>query len=148
MDNRSTPLSAIRRPEPPPQQTPQGGVPPGGVPPGGGSAGFGQLPGGAEQVAQMQPGVPQPRGPSQGFSQPQGRRFEFFGLQEVDYKSTLIVFALVLIFSSNIFFESIGKYIPMVVQDGRTTMIGSLIAALLAALIFLVVKLLMDRFGK
>lgn len=83
-------------------------------------------------------------GPSQGMSAPlkpvQGKK-EFFGLKDTDYKSTIVVFALVLIFSSNIVFELMKVYLPSVMSsDNKVTLVGSLIAALVAALIFIIIK--------
>jgi len=110
------------------------------------SAKFAQMP---QQMQQQMPqGMQQAGhgpivgGPSQGFSSPEkpvaGK--EFFGLKETDYKSTVVVFALILIFSSSFFFELLRSYLPAVTQDGKTTLVGSLIAALLGSIIYIIVK--------
>ena len=92
------------------------------------------------------PGLPKPGGPGQGISGPlkptAGKRKEYFGLGESDYKSTIVVFALVLIFSSSIFFDFLKRYIPLIASaEGKVTLVGSLISALLAAIIYLVIKI-------
>jgi hypothetical protein len=70
------------------------------------------------------------------------RKKEFFGLASFDYKSTIVVFALILIFSSTIFYDFVRKYIPMVSgEGGRTTLIGSLLGALIGSIIFIVIKI-------
>ena len=60
---------------------------------------------------------PQVGGPGQGMNSPDkvisGKK-EFFGLKETDYKSTVVVFALILIFSSSFFFEMLRNYLPAV----------------------------------
>ena len=111
--------------------------------------GPGMPPPGVLQKPMVPPGaqIPQrPGGPGQGISSPlkpnSGKKKEFFGLAESDYKSTVVVFALVLIFSSSIFFDCIKKYIPIVSSEGKTSLIGSLIAALLASVIFIVIKII------
>lgn len=100
-------------------------------------------PGPSIDRSQMGPG-PQIGGPGQGFSSPEkptsGNNREFFGLKETDYKSTVVVFALILIFSSSFFFETMKTYLPAVVHDGKTTLVGSLIAALLGAIIYIIIK--------
>jgi hypothetical protein len=89
--------------------------------------------------------IPKPGGPGQGISKPikptAGKK-EFFGLAECDYKSTVVVFALVLIFSSSIFFDLLKTYIPVVSTEGKTTLVGSLISALIASIIFIVIKII------
>ena len=88
--------------------------------------------------------VPVPTGQGQGQSVaeragPFSRR-EFFGL-DVDWKSTLLVFALVLVFSSSFFFGILRPYAPSLAgPDGKATVLGSVIAAIVASLIFLLVK--------
>jgi hypothetical protein len=89
--------------------------------------------------------VPVPSGISQGQSVAERAgpfaRKEFFGLQEADWKSTLLVFALVLIFSSSMFFGLLRPYAPSLAgHDGRATILGSVVAAIVASLIFLLVK--------
>ena len=121
------------------------------VPPGGGPPGIAQVP--EEQRAMLQQpvidsqgAIPQPNGPGQGMSAPLKpgtlKKKEFFGLAETDYKSTVVVFALILIFSSSIFFDLLKRYIPLVQSDGKNTIIGSLIGAILGAIIFLLIKVL------
>jgi|LauGreDrversion4_2_1035121.scaffolds.fasta_scaffold13025_6 hypothetical protein len=89
--------------------------------------------------------IPRPVGPGQGMSMPlpaaHGKNKEYFGLASLDYKSTVVVFALILIFSSTIFYDVVRKYIPMVSgEGGRTTLLGSLLGALLGSIIYLVIK--------
>jgi len=87
-----------------------------------------------------------PGGVSQGLSMPDGgSRKEFFGLKEIDWKSMILVFAILLILTSGLFSSGIRPYAPSAVgSDGRTTLVGSLIAAILGTLIFALVKF----FGK
>ncbi len=118
------------------------------------SARFAQMPGGpggpgGPGMPQLPPGMvkagmgPIVGGPGQGISSPDkavsGKK-EFFGLKETDYKSTVVVFALILIFSSSFFFEMLRNYLPAVMQDGKTTLVGSLIAALLGSVIYIIIK--------
>ena len=87
--------------------------------------------------------IPKPGGPGQGISAPlkPGRK-EFFGLGDIDYKSTLVVFALLLIFSNSIFYDFVKKYIPLVSgEGGRVTFLGSLLGAILGSVIYLVIKI-------
>lgn len=87
--------------------------------------------------------IPKPGGPGQGISAPiKPTRREFFGLADIDYKSTLVVFALLLIFSNSIFYDFVKKYIPLVSgEGGRTTFLGSLLGAILGSVIYLVIKI-------
>ena len=88
--------------------------------------------------------VPKPGGPGQGISsplKPTAAKKEYFGLADTDYKSTIVVFALVLIFSSSIFFDFLKTYLPVVSFEGKTTLIGSLISAVIASIIFIVIKI-------
>jgi hypothetical protein len=106
---------------------------------------FGNLPqmgGGpinARPVTMMMPG-----GVGQGLSAPEGgTRKEFFGLKDFDWKSMILVFAIILILSSGMFASCVRPYVPgSVGSDGRTTLIGSLIAAIVGTLIFVIVKFL------
>ena len=87
--------------------------------------------------------LPELKGVGQGYSEPikPSAGKEFFGLKETDYKSTIVVFALVLIFSSNIFFETLKTFLPSVMSsDNRITLIGSLISALVAAIFYIIIK--------
>ncbi len=85
-----------------------------------------------------------PGGVSQGLSMPEGpTRKEFFGLKEIDWKSMILVFAIILILSSGMFSSCVRPYVNGAVgSDGRTTVIGSLIAAIVGTIIFAVVKFL------
>jgi hypothetical protein len=104
---------------------------------------FGNLPGKMDSRPVM---TMQPSGMGQGISMPEGSsRKEFFGLKEIanDYKSLILVFAIVLILSSGMFASSLRPYISSSVgSDGRTTLVGSLIAAILGVVIFVLVKLM------
>lgn len=109
------------------------------------AARFAQMPMAGEVVRPV-PSAPKPMGPGQGMSAPlkpvAGVNREFFGLASVDYKSTLVVFALILIFSSTIFYDFVRRYIPLVSgEGGRTTLLGSLLGAILGSVIYLVVKI-------
>ena len=89
--------------------------------------------------------VPLPSGVGQGQAVAERAgpfaRKEFFGLQDVDWKSTLIVFALVLIFSSSFLFGVLRPYAPSLAgPDGKATILGSVVAAIFASLVFLLVK--------
>lgn len=104
--------------------------------------GGGNIPNGSLQKPVLQNGqIPKPEGIGQGISGPFKKK-EFFGLADFDYKSTIVVFALILIFSSSIFFDLIKKWIPLVQSEGKTTLVGSLVGALAGAIIFLVIKIL------
>lgn len=81
-------------------------------------------------------------GAGQGISSYNPFKKEFFGLKENDYKTTALVFALVLIFSNGLFFNALKPYLPAVSNETGVTFIGSLIAALLASIIFIVIKCL------
>ena len=104
---------------------------------------------GGQGMPQLPPGMirsgmePKIGGAGQGISSPEkpvsGKK-EFFGLKETDYKSTVVVFALLLIFSSSFFFEMLRTYLPSVMEDGKTTLIGSLIAALMGSIIYIIIK--------
>lgn len=83
---------------------------------------------------------PKVGGPGQGISAYSPFKKEFFGLKENDYKTTALVFALVLIFSNGLFFSAIKTYLPAVSNENGVTFIGSLIAALLASIIFITLK--------
>ncbi len=85
-----------------------------------------------------------PGGVGQGVSMPEGSsRKEFFGLKDFDWKSVILVFAIVLILSSGMFASCVRPYVPgSVGSDGRVGLIGSLIAAILGALIFVLVKMI------
>jgi hypothetical protein len=136
---QTTPLSALLNKEDrPPQMAPQ--MPPPNQDP---SGQFGQLPARPPimQVTNQMPG-----GVGQGMSMPEGAsRKEFFGLKELDYKSIILVFAIILILSSGMFSSCVRPYVPGAVgSDGKTTLVGSLIAAIVGVLIFVIVKF----FGK
>jgi hypothetical protein len=85
-----------------------------------------------------------PGGVGQGLSAPEGlSRKEFFGLKDFDWKSMILVFAIVLILSSGMFTSCVRPYVPgSVGSDGRVSLIGSLIAAIVGTLIFVIVKFL------
>ena len=90
-------------------------------------------------VTSMMPG-----GPGQGVSMPEGAsRKEFFGLKEIDWKSMILVFAIILILSSGTFTSCIRPYVPSSIgSDGRVSVVGSLIAAIIGTIVFVVVKIL------
>lgn len=106
---------------------------------------FGNLPqmgGGhinARPITTMMPG-----GVGQGLSMPEGSsRKEFFGLKEIDWKSMILVFAIILILSSGMFASCVRPYVPgSVGSDGRVSLVGSLIAAIIGTIVFVVVKFL------
>lgn len=104
---------------------------------------FGNLPqmGGGAINSRPITGV-MPGGVGQGLSMPEGpTRKEFFGLKEFDWKSTILVFAIVLILSSGLFASCVRPYVPASVgSDGRVSIVGSLIAAIVGTLIFVIVK--------
>ena len=82
---------------------------------------------------------PQVDGPSQGNSTSKIK--EFFSNSDYNVKSTLLVFALVLIFTSSIFFSTVGTQIPGVVTDGKVTLLGTFLSAVLIALIYLLIRM-------
>ena len=65
---------------------------------------------------------------------------EYFNVKSQDYKLAVVVFSLVLIFSSNIFFEALNKYLPWVKVNNSVTIVGSLVAALISAILFFIIK--------
>ena len=84
-----------------------------------------------------------PGGVGQGMSMPEGStRKEFFGsLKDFDYKTVILVFAIILILSSGMFASGIKPYVGSAVgSDGKTTLIGSLIAAIVGTLLFIIVR--------
>lgn len=87
-----------------------------------------------------------PSGVSQGLSAPEGpSRKEFFGMVDFDWKSVVLVFAIVLMMSSGLFSSCVRPYVPgSVSSDGRVSLIGSLVAAIVGAVLFAVIKF----FGK
>jgi hypothetical protein len=113
------------------------------MPPQNPSGQFGNLPHmGAGPVNARPITAMMPSGVGQGVSMPEGpSRKEFFGLKEIDWKSMILVFAIILILSSGMFASCVRPYVPgSVASDGRTTLIGSLIAAIIGTIIFVVVK--------
>jgi len=83
-----------------------------------------------------------PTGVSQGLSMP-GK--EFFGLKEFDWKSAILVFVLIFILCSGMYTSLARSYVPGAVNsDGKLSIIGSLIAAILGTLVYVIVKF----FGK
>jgi hypothetical protein len=91
----------------------------------------------ARPITQMMPG-----GAGQGLSVPDGAsRKEFFGLKEIDWKSMILVFAIILILSSGMFSSCVRPYVPgSVGSDGRVSLIGSLIAAIIGTILYAVIK--------
>ncbi len=88
--------------------------------------------------------VPVPSGVSQGQSLAERAgpfsRKEFFGIGE-EWKSALLVFALVLIFGSGMFYGVLRPYAPSLAgMDGRGTLLGYVVSAVVAALLFLLIK--------
>jgi hypothetical protein len=106
------------------------------------SAHFGNLPRMGGSIDAKPVTTMLPSGVGQGMSMPEGAsRKEFFGLKEIDWKSMILVFAIILILSSGMFSSCIRPYVPgSVGSDGRTTIIGSLIAAILGVVIFVLVR--------
>lgn len=89
--------------------------------------------------------VPLPSGVGQGQAVAERAgpfvRKEFFGIQDVDWKSALVVFVLVLIFSSSFLFGILRSYTPSLAgPDGKATILGSVVVSIIASLIFLLVK--------
>lgn len=68
---------------------------------------------------------------------------DFFGnIREIEWKSIVLVFAIILILSSGMFASCIRPYVPgSVGSDGRVSITGSLVAAFIGTLIFVIVKL-------
>ena len=93
----------------------------------------------ARPITTMMPG-----GVGQGISMPEGpSRKEFFGLKDFDWKSTILVFAIILILTSGMFASCVRPMVPASVgSDGRVSLIGSLIAAIIGTIVFVVVKFL------
>lgn len=68
---------------------------------------------------------------------------EFFKNSDQGMKSAVLVFALVLIFTSSIFISTVGTHIPGIVSDGRVTLLGTFLSAVLIALVYLVIRMVM-----
>lgn len=84
-----------------------------------------------------------PSGSSQGVSAPVKNTIgkEFFGIKSSDYKIFILVFAVLLIFTSSVFYSGLRPYVPGIVgSDGRITIIGSFMAAIVGTLVFILVK--------
>lgn len=63
-------------------------------------------------------------------------------IREIDWKTLVLVFAIVLIFSSGMFASCMRPYIPgSVGSDGKVSVIGSMVAATLGTLFYAIVKL-------
>jgi len=145
--SQTTPLSALlgdeesHMPEPPrQQQNPQQSMPDRDP-----SAQFAQLP--DSRKLDTRPITNQmPVGPSQGLSAPEGSyRREYFGLADIDYRSAILVFAIVLILSTGIISSLMKSYIPGTVgPDNRNLILGSILIAFIATLLYVVIKF----FGK
>lgn len=86
-----------------------------------------------------------PSGPGQGVSMPQKTRGikEYFP-NESETKLAILVFAIILVLSSGIFYSSVMRpYVPgSVGSDGKVTLLGSLVSALLGTVMFFVIKTL------
>ncbi len=139
-DHPNSPSGAPNRP--PPVQNPAGQF---GQMPGPGGLGQGGLGSGGPQITtETQPVIAQqPSGPGQGVSAPDATKKEFFAsLKEFDYKTTILVFAIILILSSGIFYSVLRPYVPGAVgSDGKVTLIGSLVAAIVGTLVYVLVRL-------
>lgn len=86
-----------------------------------------------------------PSGTSQGVSSPvkamAGK--EFFDIKSTDYKTYILVFAVLLIFTSSVFYGGIRRIFPSVLaSDGKVTLVGSFLAAIIGTLVFVLVKIL------
>jgi cation transport ATPase len=70
------------------------------------------------------------------------KKKDFFGfIKDIDYKSTLLVFAILLLLTSSIYTTYTRSYLSGAVgPDGKITVIGSLIASFVGALVFLFIK--------
>jgi hypothetical protein len=72
----------------------------------------------------------------------QQNKKEFFGLKDFDYKSTLLVFFILFFLTSGIFNTLSRTYISgSVGPDGRTTIMGTLIASIIGTLVFVMSKM-------
>lgn len=95
-----------------------------------------------EQREQAQYPVPQI---NQMVAAPVQDKKEFFGLKDFDYKSTFLVFIILLMFTSGIFNTLSRTYISgSIGPEGRITIMGTFIAAIIGTLTFVIVKM----FGK
>jgi hypothetical protein len=81
-----------------------------------------------------------PVGPGQGVSMP--KRELFGSMSELDWKSTLLVFAIGMVVSSGIF-SSAAKIVPGAVgYDCKMTLTGSFMAGIIAAILYIVIKMI------
>ena len=131
-DSQLTPLNAVLNDNVPQQQHNQNP-----------SGQFAQLPN-ARYMDTMPVTNQMPTGVSQGLSAPEGSsRKEFFGLvKDFDYKTAVLIFILIIILCSGTFSTCLRPYVPASVgTDGKTTIIGSLIAAIIGVVIFVIIKL-------
>ncbi len=138
MASQTTPLSQLLGKDEGPQRGPVTQMP--SQDPSGQFGNLPQMGGGPINVRPMTSMMP--GGVGQGISMPDGpSRKEFFGLKEIDWKSMILVFAIILILSSGMFSSCVRPYVPgSVGSDGRTTIIGSLIAAIIGTLLFALIK--------
>jgi hypothetical protein len=80
-----------------------------------------------------------PSGQGQGVTAPMKR--EYFSVKNIDYKTAGLVFAILLIFTSTVFYSSIRGYVPGIIgSDGKITAMGNFVAAMLGTLTFIMVK--------
>jgi hypothetical protein len=81
-------------------------------------------------------------GPSQGVSAPTRSGVkEFFDVKSSDFKTFILVFAILLIFTSGAFYTGLRPYVPASVgPDGKTTIVGSFVAAIIGSLLYLLIK--------
>ena len=97
---------------------------------------FGQMPMIPEQAVAPVTNQ-QPVGVGQGYSAPS--RKEFFG--NFDWKNVLVVFAIILLVCSGIFFSLVRKTIPgSFASDNSLTLLCSIICAVFGTLLYIILK--------
>lgn len=86
----------------------------------------------------------QPMQPMSAVAQPpvQQSKKEFFGLKDFDYKSTLLIFAVLLAMTSSFYSTLSRTFINgSVGSEGRFTPMGTALAAVIGTLIYVVLKM-------
>lgn len=96
--------------------------------------------------------IPVPHGQSQGDSRAEragpmsgGLKKEFFS-SESEYTSAVIVFALLLVLSSGMFYGLFSSRFPSLVYHERPTYLGSVVFAIMGACLYLFIKYMSKKF--
>lgn len=89
--------------------------------------------------------VPVPSGPGQGlsFAERFGKldKKEFFGAYMDDFKSTIVVFVLLLIGISGVPNMALKSFPSLVSIDGRSTLLGTVVLSIVLSILFIIIKI-------